>query len=70
MPTDHVTRIRDPTTPGPAHTAELCGANPFDYLVVLQRYAAAVAPARWMPWNYPEALVKITAPASPTGPAP
>jgi transposase len=36
------------------HTAELCGANPFDYLSELQRHAPAVArdPAAWMPWNY------------------
>jgi transposase len=38
------------------HTAELCGADPFDYLVALKRYAVAVrtAPADWMPWNYRE----------------
>ena len=54
------------------HTAELCAVNPFDYLVALQQHAEAVAdsPARWMPWNYPEALAEITAAASPTGPAP
>ena len=36
------------------HTCELCGANPFDYLVELQRHAAELAaePGRWMPWNY------------------
>jgi transposase len=39
------------------HTAELCGANPFDYLTQLQRHAAelAAAPAQWMPWNYHQA---------------
>jgi len=44
------------------HTAELCGASPFDYLVALQRHAAAVAdePARWMPWSYTEALAEPT----------
>ena len=55
------------------HTAELCGVNPFDYLVALQRNAEAVAdsPARWMPWNYTEALAEITTPgASTAGPAP
>ncbi len=55
------------------HTAELCGANPFAYLVALQRHAAAAvadAPARWMPWNYAEALAEITAAARATGPAP
>ncbi len=36
------------------HTAELNQVAPFDYLVALQRNAAAVAanPAHWMPWNY------------------
>ena len=40
------------------YTAELCGANPFEYLVALQRHAPAVArhPHRWMPWNYTEAI--------------
>jgi transposase len=40
------------------HTAELCGADPFDYLVTLLRQAkrAAQAPADWMPWNYRDAL--------------
>ena len=40
------------------HTAELCGANPFDYLTQLQKHAAelAAAPAQWMPWNYRQAL--------------
>jgi hypothetical protein len=54
------------------HTAELCEVNPFDYLVALQRHAVAVAdsPARWMPWNYADALAEITTSASATGPAP
>ena len=54
------------------HTAELCGANPFDYLVALQRHADAVAdsPARWMPWNYAAALTEVTTPETPAGPAP
>ena len=36
------------------HTAELVGANPFEYLVAATRNAsaAAAAPERWMPWNY------------------
>jgi len=36
------------------HTAELCGANPFDYLTQLQRHADALKrdPSAWMPWNY------------------
>jgi len=43
------------------HTAELCGANPFHYLVTLQRHEKAVAadPARWMPWSYTEALGEL-----------
>ena len=40
------------------HTAELCGANPFDYLTALQRHAVEIArdPPAWMPWNYRAAL--------------
>lgn len=40
------------------HSAELAGANPFDYLLTLQRNAKLVAKsaAAWMPWNYREAL--------------
>jgi transposase len=40
------------------HTCELCGANPFDYLVELQSHAdqVAAAPDHWMPWNYQDAL--------------
>ena len=43
------------------HTAELNGANPFDYLVALQRRYDEVAehPADWMPWNYQEALARL-----------
>jgi transposase len=49
------------------HTAELCGANPFEYLTELQRNEGRVrdAPAEWMPWNYQEALARIRAPAGP-----
>jgi len=51
------------------HTTELCGANPFEYLVALQRNEKAVCadPARWMPWNYTEALAELS-PAASTGP--
>ena len=44
------------------HTAELNGANPFDYLVALQRNHAFVEenPEEWMPWNYQETLAGIT----------
>lgn len=43
------------------HTAELCGANPFEYLTELQRNAARVrdAPREWMPWNYGETLARM-----------
>lgn len=43
------------------HTAELCHAEPFDYLVALQRHAGAalLEPAAWMPWNYTEALARL-----------
>lgn len=36
------------------HTCTLTAVNPFDYLVALQKHAAAVAksPRDWMPWNY------------------
>ena len=45
-----------------AHTAQLNGAKPFDYLVALLRHHEAVAanPAAWMPWNY-QATVKLLA---------
>lgn len=43
------------------HTTELCEANPFNYLVALQRHARLVAdnPAQWMPWNYCAALEQL-----------
>jgi transposase len=49
------------------HTAELNGADPFDYLVALQRHHDEVAkrPADWMPWNYKDALARLA-----HGPAP
>jgi hypothetical protein len=36
------------------HSAELCQADPFDYLVALQRHHRDVSknPDQWMPWNY------------------
>lgn len=44
------------------HTAELCGANPFDYLTQLQRHAGELAqrPSEWMPWNYSATLAIAT----------
>jgi len=46
------------------HTAELHDINPFDYLVALQRHHKAMAqdPARWMPWNYQQAMAALAAP--------
>ena len=51
------------------HTAELCEANPFDYLVALQRHADAAErdPAAWMPWNFTDALERL---AEEPGPSP
>ena len=44
------------------HTSELCEVNPFDYLVALLRHHRHVAecPAAWMPWNFREALARIS----------
>ena len=36
------------------HTCELNGANPFDYLIELQR-----SPSEWVPWNYREMLDRL-----------
>jgi hypothetical protein len=43
----------------------LAGANPFDYLTVLQQHrdALAATPAAWMPWTYRETLAAVTAAA-------
>ena len=40
------------------HTCSLMKANPFDYLIALQKYASHVFdnPAQWMPWNFKEAI--------------
>jgi transposase len=48
------------------HTAELAGANAFDYLCELQRHAGELKanPGQWMPWNYREALRRIAAEAN------
>jgi len=45
------------------HTAELVGANPFDYLCELQRHAGQLkeSPKQWMPWNYRETLQRMIA---------
>ena len=43
------------------HTAELAGANAFDYLCQLQRHPEQVKedPKQWMPWNYRQTLQRI-----------
>jgi len=40
------------------HTCELNGANPFEYLIELQKHAEELAKhsAAWMPWNYHQTL--------------
>lgn len=50
------------------HTAELCGANPFDYLTQLQHHADQLQqrPEDWMPWNY-LATIDRASPAALTG---
>jgi hypothetical protein len=46
------------------HTAQLRGANPFDFLTELQRHAKAAAesPADWLPWTYRETLARLARP--------
>jgi hypothetical protein len=53
------------------YTAELCGASPFEYLVVLQRHAKEVAqrPGEWMPWNYQEPCSRLEAEGAASPPA-
>ncbi len=42
------------------HTARLCGADPFDYLVAidLHRDQVAACPSDWLPWNYRDTLAR------------
>jgi len=44
------------------HTCDLNDANPFDYLIALQKHAAHLAQnlAAWMPWNYRQTLQQAT----------
>lgn len=44
------------------HTAELNSANPFDYLVEVQKHHTLVKknPEAWMPWNYQQTLASLT----------
>lgn len=39
-------------------TCSLCGANPFHYLVALQRHSIEVRkhPEQWLPWNYQQMI--------------
>lgn len=43
------------------HTCELCGANPFDYLVAIRKNASEIKchPEQWMPWNYKQSTSEI-----------
>ncbi len=43
------------------YTAEVNGANPFDYLVELQKHGEELRenPQRWMPWNYRATLAAL-----------
>ncbi len=45
------------------HTAELAGANTFDYLCALQQHAEQTKqnPKQWMPWNYKQTLQCLAA---------
>ena len=47
------------------HTAELCAANPIEYVRALMQDAALVAACRsqWTPWNYTGALACAAWPA-------
>jgi transposase len=50
------------------HSAELNGADPFDYLLQLQLHTEEVArtPGDWMPWNYSKTLRGPDPPTTPT----
>lgn len=43
------------------HSADLCGADPFHYLVALQKHHDLLPadPAAWMPWSYRQALTGV-----------
>jgi hypothetical protein len=49
------------------HTCELGDVGPFDYLVALLRHHDEVAahPADWMPWNFTDALARLTSATHP-----
>jgi transposase len=48
------------------YTAELCEANPFDFLTELQKHRDAVRcrPQDWMPWNYQTTVAALPEAAS------
>jgi len=48
------------------HTAELCRANPIDYLHALMAHSTEVMarPGDWMPWNYQHTLAVTLASAA------
>ena len=54
---------------GSLYTAELCGADAFDYLVALLRHHRALreSPRAWTPWNYRATLASL---ATAPGPLP
>jgi hypothetical protein len=44
------------------HTCSLMKANPFDYLIALQKYSSDVFknPSQWMPWNFQATIASMT----------
>jgi hypothetical protein len=44
------------------YTAELSGANPFDYLTTLLKHSEELrrSPHEWMPWNYQATVAALT----------
>jgi hypothetical protein len=50
------------------YTCQLCGANPFEYLTMLQQHRERLVSnaSQWMPWNYRDALQKLGEPNTTT----
>ena len=46
------------------------GANPFDYLTILQRHSRHVAknPKLWLPWNYQDTVRSVGPPPAAANP--
>lgn len=63
---------RPPAGGASIHTAQLCDASAFDYLVALPRHAEAAAarPAYRMPWRYAAARDRLGAALAPPAPVP